>query len=170
MEVTKFLKERNMINPIKFGQCAVVQLSFLLGIILPTSAFSQKDVPDLNGSWKFNPSKSTWEGPGSFEWRIKQAGDRIVVEITGDRISNRLEYMADKKPRVAGVVPGQDGSDKKITTRAWWEGKELILISEFQDGALPELTSRFSLSPDGKVLFVRRVMGDMDRTLVFDKQ
>ena len=142
----------------------------ILSIILPTLVFSQKDVPDLNGSWKFNAAKSTWEGPGSFEWRIKQAGDRIVVEITGDRISNRLEYVTDKKPRIAGVLPGQDGSDKKITARAFWEGKELILISEFQDGALPELTSRFSLSPDGKMLSVKRVMGDMERTLVFDKQ
>ncbi len=149
---------------------AIAFLIVLSIIIIPTPAFSQKNVPDLNGSWKFNPAKSTWEGPGSFGWRIKQAGDRIVVEITDDRMSNRLEYVTDKKPRVAGVVPGQDGSDKKITARAWWEGKELILISQFQDGALPDLTSRFSLSPDGKVLSVRRVMGDMDRTLVFDKQ
>ncbi len=101
------------------------------------------------------------------EWRIKQAGNRSVVEITGDHVTNMLEYVVDGRPRVAGMMPG---SNKKITTRASWEGRELKLISEFQDRELPELTSRFSLSADGKVLSVRRISGDLDMTLVFEKQ
>jgi hypothetical protein len=142
-------------------------LMLVLGSILPTSTFPQKAAPDLSGSWKLDTTKTAWDAVNSLEWKIKQDGDRIAVDITADRIKNRLEYITDGKPRVAGVDPV---SNTKIIARASWEGRDLVLVSELQDKKQPVLTSRFSLSANGKVLSVRRTMGDLDKTFVFEKQ
>jgi hypothetical protein len=144
-----------------------IALLLFLGSILPISIFSQKAVPDLSGRWKLNTTKSLWDGVSSLEWRIKQEGNKIEVEIIADQVTNRLEYVVDGKPRVAGVDPR---SKSKIIARASCEGMDLILVTEFQDEARPVLTSRFSLSADGNVLSVRRIMGDLDKTFVFEKQ
>jgi hypothetical protein len=135
--------------------------------VISSFAYPQTAVPDLSGTWKLNATKTGWDGVKSLEWRIKQTGNNIAVEIIADGTTNRLVYVVDGKPRLATVDPE---SKIKVVAQASWQGKELVLVSRFEDESLPELTSRFSLSTDGKVLSVRRVMGDRDITFVFEKQ
>jgi hypothetical protein len=101
------------------------------------------------------------------EWVIRQTENNITVDITADGIANHLEYVADGKPRIAGTEPA---AKARWVARASWEGKDFVLVSQREDKSLPELNSRFSLSADGKVLSVRRVMGDNDQTWIFEKK
>ncbi len=145
---------------------AIVSAILLFGL-LQSSVYPQKGVPNLSGTWKLNPAKSLWDGTGVLAYRIKQKGNKILVEIAWEGGVNRLEYVADGTARIAGFDPN---SKTSVTTRASWQGRDLVLVSQFQSGSMPELTSRFSLSADGKTLTVRRTMGDTERTLAFDKQ
>jgi hypothetical protein len=80
---------------------------------------------------------------------------------------NKLELVVDGKPRVVGGVPG---SKTEVVTRASWEGKDLVLKTEYSDPQLPRVTSRISLSANGKVLTIKRSDSQGDFMYVFERQ
>jgi hypothetical protein len=150
----------------------VITLLGLLTGVAPAPAYQQSMLPDLSGAWKLNAAKSSMPGYSldpirSLQYKITQSVNKIILDIVDENGSNRYEYVADGKPRVSGVLPQ---TKTQIITRALWEKEHLILVSHTEDGTIPELTSRFTLSKDGKVLSVRKIAAGLDGTLVFEKQ
>ena len=151
--------------------CAITLWGLLAGF-MPPPVYQQAKLPNLSGTWKLNVARSSMPGGAldpnhSLQYIITQSADKIVLEIVIDKDANRYEYVVDGNPRVSGVLPK---TKFKITTRASWEKGELVLVSNSEDGTLSELTSRFTLSKDGKVLSVRKIAENLDGTLVFEKQ
>jgi hypothetical protein len=134
------------------------------------------DKPDFSGSWKMDADKSTFgpmPPPTSMTAKVTHKDPDLAIEITqsgaqGDNTTT-MKYSTDGKETTNSMM----GNDVKST--AAWEGKVLVVKSNLDaGGAQVKLTSKYSLSDDGKTLTqalsISAPQGDFDLTYVLVKQ
>ncbi len=155
---------------------ARVAVVVLAALSLPVLARAQ-DKPNFTGKWKLNAEKSDFGGiqrPDSAGYVIRHSGANLSLDYTQDGHNSHVDIISDGDERVTESNP-----DTEIWTRVFWAGP--VLTFESRQKARPahespgvRWTSRWSLSPDGKVLIIQKHFtspdGELTQKLVFDKQ
>jgi hypothetical protein len=134
------------------------------------------DKPDFSGSWKMDADKSTFgpmPPPTSMTCKISHKDPDLSIEQSqsgaqGDQTMS-FKYSTDGKETTNSLM----GNDVK--SKAAWEGKVLVVKSSLDAGGTEvKLTSKYSLSDDGKTLTqalsISAPQGDFDLTYVLVKQ
>jgi hypothetical protein len=143
---------------------------------LPTLG-TAADKPNFSGDWKLNTAKSNFgqvPAPATYTRKVTHAEPSLTIEDTqtgsplGDQHDTRT-FTTDGKEISYQV----NGSDVKAT--ATWEDEALQINSKASvQGAEILFKDKMSLSGDGKTLtdalHVTTPQGELDVTLVFDKQ
>ena len=138
-----------------------------LAVVVPASAA----LPNFSGHWKLNVEKSKLDDPyiGLTEERtIDHKDPQLVVNVKavqdGEEDTSTAKYTTDGK-ETRNIV---DGDPNFIT--AHWDGQTLIVeIKIISDTDTTDLSDRWTLSADGKVLTIARKMkvGFDEREFVF---
>jgi hypothetical protein len=134
------------------------------------------DKPDFSGSWKMDADKSQFgpiPAPTSMTCKISHKDPDLSIEqqqsgAQGDQTMS-FKYSTDGKETTNSLM----GNDVK--SKAAWEGKVLVVKSSLDAGGTEvKLTSKYSLSDDGKTLTqalsISAPQGDFDMTYVLVKQ
>jgi hypothetical protein len=134
------------------------------------------DKPDFSGSWKMDADKSVFgpmPPPTSMSCKIdhKDPDLNIVQSQSGAQGDQTMtfKYSTDGKETTNSLM----GNDVK--SKAAWDGKTLVVNSSLDAGGTQvKLTSKYSLSDDGKTLTqalsISAPQGDFDLTYVLVKQ
>ncbi len=146
------------------------------GSILLVCAAMAQTKPNFSGDWKMNPAKSDFgqmPAPSSIVQKITHNDPDLKVVNTSvserGEFTTNLTYTTDGKECVNKGRMGETKSTLK------WDGAALVIESksEFQGNPFT-ITSRWTLSEDGKVLTVSNhfssSMGEGDSKIVYDKQ
>ena len=158
-----------------------VIISLVLFNLAPGSIFGQSN---FSGSWAFNESKSNLgDGPmmSATSMAVKHEANLISMDIVqpsfdGGDMKMSDKYTLDGKESVnQGMM---NSTVKTITT--WSDDKKVLKFAKTilfdMNGEKMEIKSNedWALSDDGKTLTVKSAMtspmGDMSRTLVYDKK
>jgi hypothetical protein len=122
-------------------------------VALCASYAAAQTIPDLNGTWKMNPSKSKFERPApsgmiiKFDQKDSSIKETLTLTLGSDERSVEYEYTADgkeveiKDPRVPYAIIAK------------WEGKTLVQTLK-QRGKSQGFTRKFTLSDDGQSISV----------------
>ncbi len=134
--------------------------------------------PNFTGAWKLDAEKSNFGGltvPASAEYIIRQTGSTVMLQYTSDGRSSRVDIIPDGSEHLT-----ETAADSETWTRAFWSDKVLVIESRSKplsssSRPLISWTSRWSLSPDRKVLTIQRRItapgGDpVDQTVVFNRE
>jgi hypothetical protein len=134
------------------------------------------DKPDFSGSWKMDADKSVFgpmPPPTSMTCKIAHKDPDLSIEqqqsgAQGDQTMT-FKYSTDGKETTNSLM----GNDVK--SKAAWDGKVLVVKSSLDAGGTEvKLTSKYSLSDDGKTLTqalsISAPQGDFDMTYVLVKQ
>lgn len=149
---------------------------FLFAAGLATVAVAA-DKPNFSGDWKLNAAKSTlgpMPAPTSYTRIVTHAEPSITIEDTqigtaaGDQHDTRT-YTTDGKE----ISYQANGADVK--SAATWDGDALQFDSKASvQGADLVIKDKMTLGDSGKTLtdavHITTPQGDIDVTLVFDKQ
>src|ERR1035437_3879800 len=134
------------------------------------------DKPDFSGNWKMDADKSVFgpmPPPTSMSCKIehKDPDLNIVQSQSGAQGDQTMtfKYSTDGKETTNSLM----GNDVK--SKAAWDGKTLVVNSSLDAGGTQvKLTSKYSLSDDGKTLTqalsISAPQGDFDLTYVLVKQ
>ena len=157
------------------------RIPLILGCwLLAASVAAQTEAgrPNFSGIWKMDPESSQFgpaAAPQSAQYTIRHLHATLTFDYTQDANTTRVEITPDNEERMTDEV-----GEMQTWTRAHWEGGELVLEArqkyrQPREGAPPvRWTSRWSLSPDRKVLTIRRRIltpsGPFEQVLVFRKQ
>lgn len=132
--------------------------------------------PNLSGTWKMDPAKSTFGGGPAPKSRLDRIShnepnlkDTITQDLRGRESTYDMNYSTD------GSETSNSVNGTAVKSAAKWEGDELVIDTKGSImGRSLKFHDRWSLSPDGKTLtLVRHLsnpMGESDQTIVFDKQ
>jgi hypothetical protein len=139
--------------------------------------------PNFSGTWKLDVNKSDFgpvPGPTSQTEVISQNGDTITINVTAVTDEGKqytIKFVADGKevsvsPDSAAAHPAPEVTMQSVSTS--WDGPVLVVNQKLTYGGDPVTgSSRYSLSPDGKVLTVdsnyASQLGDATRTFVYEK-
>jgi hypothetical protein len=149
----------------------MTRLSLVLTCALALCASAQTK-PDLNGTWKMNPSKSKFGGQGGpdaitikFDQQEPNLSESLtIVNPQGERTLN-LKYTTDGKESVSQI----DGNEVKTTAK--WEGETLVIELRGSDNLFRR---KFTLSDGGKTMMMAVHIagqgGEQDDTVVLEKQ
>jgi hypothetical protein len=142
-------------------------------VLLAAPAFAKAD---FSGEWKLNLSKSDFgplPAPTSVTENITHQDPALKLAIKqtserGDR-EYQLNYSTDGKETT------NEMRGNPVKSVAKWDGDTLVIDTKGSfDGNDFSVQDRMSLSPDGKVLTVKRhftsSMGEADQTMVLEKQ
>jgi hypothetical protein len=134
------------------------------------------DKPDFSGNWKLDPDKSVF-GPMPPPTSMMLVIDHKDPDISVNQSSTGPEgdqntiskYSTDGKETVNKFM----GTD--VTSKAHWDGAALMIDSSIDTGgAVIKLTSKWTLSDDGKTLSdalsISSPQGDLAMTYVLVKQ
>jgi len=134
------------------------------------------DKPDFSGNWKMDADKSVFgpmPPPTSMTCKITHKDPDLSIEqqqsgAQGDQ-TMMFKYSTDGKETTNSLM----GNDVK--SKAAWDGKVLVVKSSLDAGGTEvKLTSKYSLSDDGKTLTqalsISAPQGDFDMTYVLVKQ
>jgi len=113
--------------------------------------------------------------PASAGYVIRQTGNMVMLQYTQDGQSSRVDIVPDGNEHVTETAP-----DSQTLTRAYWSGAVLVLESRLKPSPsskrLPvQWISRWTLSPDRKVLTIQRRISAPERdpiqqTVVFTRE
>lgn len=145
--------------------------------VASSAALAQAKTPDFTGQWELNQSKSDL-GPMAgmltkLTFTVKQdpatfSFIQAVSTPQGDQTSPSQDFTLDGKE---ATVAGPQGMS--IVKSAKWAADTLLISGKVQ-GTDQGTSSRWTLSPDGKSLYVQQQMsgpmGAMSMKLVFDKK
>lgn len=149
-------------------------------LLLSVAALGQGDParPNFSGIWRLDPSSSQFGSvtpPVSAQYIIRHLHSTLAFDYTQDASTSRIEITPDNEERMTDEV-----GEMQTWTRAYWEGRELVLESRQrylrpEEGPPPvRWISRWRLSPDRKVLTIERRIsaprGPVDQILVFRRQ
>jgi hypothetical protein len=151
-------------------------LSTLFVIAAAANMAAAADKPDFSGDWKMDVDKSVFgplPPPTSMTRKIDHKDPAITVNqsTSGPQGDQNLtfKYSTDGAETTNTMM----GNDMK--SKASWEGKTLVITSAGNfGGADIKLTSKWSLSDDGKTLTdvfgISAPQGDFEMTYVLLKQ
>jgi hypothetical protein len=157
-----------------FRHLAVAMLLLAAGII---SAQQSPIKPNLTGTWNIDLDKSTFgglEGPQSARYLIRHLGAKVEMQYEQDGKVTRVDVIPDGEERML-----EDNPDTENLARVYWSGAVLVFEGRIRpktgSNAPPvKWTSRWSLSPDKKMLTIERHIATdsatVDQRVVFEKQ
>lgn len=153
-----------------------VRLAALCLLLAGVAAAQNKETPNFSGYWKLDSEKSDFGPipPPSFAgYTIRHVGAKLAFDYTQESQTTRVEITTDGQERMT-----DSNADIEVWTRAFWDGP--VLVFEARQRPRPahenpnvKWTSRWKLSPDGKVLTIERQItaprGQLNQVLVYDK-
>jgi autotransporter translocation and assembly factor TamB len=158
----------------------------LLAIVTAGVAFTAagQDHPNFTGTWKMNATKSDpgGFGPTSRTDVITQDGSNLTDKVTSSARTGDSNYTAAFTINGTKITVPADSPQAKIgmltveDVTATWDGASLVVTVNANVNGQFELTNKdtYTLSADGKTMTIAghasTQMGDLDSTLVFDKQ
>ena len=155
------------------SMAAAVAISSALGLGL---ADAQSKV-NFTGTWKMNPAKSDFGRGAGLTSRLDRIShndpnlnDTIISQtIEQGEITSTMSYTTDGRESTNYPI----GIEYKSSAR--WVGDELVIESRSPARGQANLKDRWSLSPDGQTLTIRRhasagLAGSADLKIVFDRQ
>jgi hypothetical protein len=148
-------------------------------LIVTAAALAQQTPakPNLTGTWNVDLEKSNFgglEAPQSARYLIRHLGSKLEMQYEQDGRITRVDVTPDGEEHVL-----ETGPDTENLARVYWSGAVLVFEGRIRpmasSNALPvKWTSRWSLSPDKKVLTIDRHIateqGSVDQKVVFEKQ
>jgi hypothetical protein len=147
-------------------------------LIVTASALAQTPAkPNLTGTWNMDLEKSSFgglEAPQSARYLIRHLGSKLEMQYEQDGHITRVDVTPDGEEHVL-----ETGPDNENLARVYWSGAVLVFEGRIRpmasSNALPiKWTSRWSLSPDKKVLTIERHIASqqeaVDQKVVFEKQ
>jgi hypothetical protein len=152
-------------------------LAFLLIVTAAALAQQTPTKPNLTGTWNVDLEKSNFgglEAPQSARYLIRHLGSKLEMQHEQDGHITRVDVTPDGEEHVL-----ETGPDTENLARAYWSGATLVFEGRIRpmasSNALPvKYTSRWTLSPDKKVLTIDRHIvteqASADQKVVFDKQ
>jgi hypothetical protein len=147
-------------------------LALAVAVGLGAALAAAQSKPDLNGTWKMNPSKSKFGpqgGPGNITVKFDQKESSLTEALTiGDSGGDQtieLKYTTD------GKEAAQEIAGTSVKTTARWEGEVLVIEWRGEGRAFHR---KITLSADGKTMTMAvhqvRPDGEVDETVVLEKQ
>lgn len=150
---------------------AVVMIAALASIALAA------DKPNFSGDWKLNAAKSNFgpiPAPTTYNRKVTHAEPSITIEDTqtgsalGDQHDQRT-YMTD------GTEISYQANGADVKGGMTWDGDTLLINSKASiQGMDIIIKDKVTLGEGGKTLtdavHIESAQGDLDLTLVFDKQ
>jgi len=152
---------------------------FAVSAVSATAVTAQSKAPDFSGQWELNPTKSDFgpmaqQAPTKGTLTITQTASSLkysqaITTPMGDQ-TNSQEFPLDGTDHTATGMDGQPA-----TSSAKVDGEAVVVNTKMQrEGADITMASRWTLSPDGKVLTIDRQigtpMGPLTMKLVYDKK
>ena len=148
---------------------------FVAGLVIASAALvaQAQTRPDLNGTWKMNPTQSRFADPDAapkdvvirFEQRGQTLHETLTVVSAGGKSTVSLNYALN------GSVSINHVDDEEIRSTASWSGDELVLAWNDKGGTF---TRRFTFSDKGRRITVNsqdtNPDGQTDDLFVFEKQ
>ena len=152
-------------------------LVFLLIVTAAALAQQTPAKPNLTGTWNMDLEKSSFgglEAPQSARYLIRHLGSKLEMQYEQDGHITRVDVTPDGEEHVL-----ETGPDTENIARVYWSGATLVFEGRIRpmasSNALPvKWTSRWTLSPDKKVLTIDRHIAteqaSADQKVVFEKQ
>jgi hypothetical protein len=148
-------------------------------LIVAATALAQQTPakPNLTGTWNVDLEKSNFGGlevPQSARYLIRHLGSKLEMQYEQDGHVTRVDVTPDGEEHLL-----ETGPDTENLARVYWSGAVLVFEGRIKpmasSNALPvKWTSRWSLSPDKKVLTIDRHIAteqaSVDQKVVFEKQ
>jgi hypothetical protein len=139
--------------------------------------------PNLTGEWKLNVAASDFGDvppPTRQSEVVRQAGDEFAIAITIEREEMKQNYTlrfqsgGAEMPLAKGSFP-EEAPFRILGVKGEWQGSVLLVTQRVSfQGAEGMVTSKYSLSADGKVLrkttHVAMDAGTFDTKTVYDRQ
>jgi hypothetical protein len=139
--------------------------------------------PNLTGEWKLNVAASDFGDvppPTRQSEVVTQAGDEFAIAITIEREEMKQNYTlrfqagGAEMPLAKGSFP-EEAPFRILGVKGEWQGPVLLVTQRVSfQGAEGTVTSKYSLSADGKVLrkttHVAMDAGTFDTKTVYDRQ
>jgi hypothetical protein len=155
------------------------RLSLVLALMAAASAVAQQTPakPNLTGIWNMDLEKSSFGGlevPKSARYLIRHLGAKVEMQYEEDGHITRVDVTPDGEEHVL-----ETGPDTENLARVYWSGAALVFEGRIRpmagSNALPvKWTSRWTLSPDQKVLTIDRhiatAQASAEQKVVFEKQ
>ncbi|MBZ5513172.1 MAG: hypothetical protein LAN70_18650 [Acidobacteriia bacterium] len=153
---------------------------FRLSLVLMAAAAALAQAPakpNLTGTWNVDLEKSNFGGlevPQAARYLIRHLGAKVEMQYEQDGHITRVDVTPDGEEHVL-----ETGPDTENLARVYWSGAVLVFegrIRPMASSNAPPVkwTSRWSLSPDKKVLTIDRHIateqGSVDQKVVFEKQ
>ena len=149
----------------------------LLGVLLAfvvVAAGQPAAKPNFSGEWKINVAKSNFgplPPPSVMNRSIAHTEPALTI------VEEQTSQLGDQKTTRKYVTDGSeitfDVQGMAVASSATWKEGVLLVVSRV-DGAGLTFTDRMTLSPDGKsltsLIHITSAQGDIDITVVFDKQ
>lgn len=146
----------------------VLPAAFVL-LAYPAAVRAQAPV-SFNGVWKTPsdvvpgqpappPGRTGTGAKGKSTLMIEQTADSLIV--TGGRV--RSAYALDGTRTANYVLEGVDDSRAPVQSRAYWEGKELVLLDRYElsDGLKMFVTRRLSIDAGGNLQWKQRMVSQV---------
>ena len=152
-------------------------LAFLLIVTAAALAQQTPTKPNLTGTWNMDLGKSSFgglEAPTSARYLIRHLGSKLEMQYEQDGHITRVDVTPDGEEHVL-----ETGPDTENIARVYWSGAVLVFegrIKPMASSNAPPVkwTSRWTLSPDKKVLTIDRHITteqtSVDQKVVFEKQ
>jgi hypothetical protein len=154
-----------------------LELVFLVIVTAAALAQQTPTKPNLTGIWNMDLEKSSFgglEAPTTARYLIRHLGAKLEMQYEQDGQITRVDVTPDGEEHVL-----ETGPDTENIARVYWSGAALVFEGRIKpmtsSKALPvKWTSRWTLSPDKKVLTIDRHItaeqSSVDQKVVFEKQ
>jgi hypothetical protein len=165
----------------RYYSCMIRLRHFLLVYLLMAAATAMAQQtpakPNLTGTWNVDLAKSNFgglEAPKSARYLIRHLGSKLEMQYEQDGHITRVDVTPDGEEHIL-----ETGPDTENLARVYWSGAVLVFegrIRPMPSSNAPPVkwTSRWSLSPDKKVLTIERHISSdqasVDQKVVFEKQ
>ncbi len=131
---------------------------------------------DFSGDWKLNTGKSDFgqmPPPNSMTLKITHEDPKLTIASKQSSDRGDFEYTANYSTDGKETTNEMRGNTSKSTAK--WDGDAVVIDTKASfNGNDVNIQNRMSLSSDGKTLTQKRKFsssqGDMEQTLVFEKQ
>jgi hypothetical protein len=147
---------------------ALIVLTTLVG------AVAAADKPNFSGEWKMNAAKSNFGGlpaPSAIVRKVTHAEPSLV--IVEDQTSDMGTQTATRKYTTDGKDTAFEANGAEVKGSAVWDGNAIVVNSTV-DAIGVRFTDKMSVSEDGRtltsVVHIASAQGELDITIVFDKQ
>jgi hypothetical protein len=152
-------------------------VALVLALNVPSTALWAAQAaarPNFSGDWKMNAAKSNFgvmPAPDSITRKITHVDSSLTI------IEEQRSSMGDQSMTRKYVTDGTETTFEingaVVTSAATWDENTLVVVSRLESFGL-SFNDKMTLSADGTTLtsqvHVTSPMGDVDLTVVYDKQ